>query len=313
MKQFPVIYNQNDYIDLLGNSTVNTIKSSGCFLTSGAIKLGYYGITITPPDLNKLLIQKGLYSNSDLLSDNWISSVYPEVKYLKTFDYEPIPTDLQNIASLLSDPAITLTIRINLGGGNLHFVEAVNCDGTTLHIANPISGMVEDFSQRYGNPVTANLHVLVYTGVVPQPVAPITPSPLATNFNNAITKSNNFDKVCDFLGISQQARVTTTSGQDVVTLIQQLQLSLHNEEEYAHKLELQVAGLTNTKPIGTVTATPPPTGAVFAGGLPPVSGTTPPVVPDSISKASGLPVQSKPNVKNSQQNLFSRIIHILFA
>ncbi len=253
MKNYPTLYKQGDYSDFLGSSTVVTIAQGGCFLVAGAMKLAYYGINITPPDLNKLLIQKSLYLDGDLLADNWMSQAYNQLNYKSTYNYESIPTDLNSIQTLLADPATTLTLRINLGNGNLHFVEAISCDGITLHIANPWTGEIEDFTKNYGNPITAMLHVIVYTGPIPQLVVTqptTTPSsPLAQTFANAVTKSKNFDTVAQFFGMSNDTAITTTAGQTVVNQIKALQGQVKESQQTINDLQDKIVTLSKAQPV----------------------------------------------------------------
>lgn len=308
-KTYPVIFNQNNYQDILGfpknNENITnteTIAEGGCFDSSLAMKASYYGIQVDPPSLNQLFVKNSVYIEvsggaKDLLPDNALSLVYPQVKYIKTLDYEPIPTDLGTIKGLLADLATTITLRINLGSGNYHFVEAVdaNPDAKTLHIANPLTGVIEDFSQRYGNPVTANLHAIVYIGPIPVPVPPVVianapttnPSQLATTFGQAITKANNFNTVADFFGLTADQRVTTTAGQLVVDQVKQLQVSLQQAQD-------QIEAFTHPGPV-VVAITPPvavgtPT---FSNGTPAVAsgGNIPvptPIVPTTTAQGSDI-------------------------
>lgn len=295
MKNYPVHYSQNDpqWANIpLGTSKTVTIGSGGCFVTSLASKANYYGITVDPAMLNTLFTNKPIYINGDLLPDNALAQAYQQVIYLKTIDYEPIPTDLGTIANLLSDNATTLTARINLGNGNYHFVEIVNCDGTTLHILNALNGQIEDFTKNYGNPVTAKLHVLVYTGTVPQPVVAqpqqqsVAPSTaIAIAYGNAITKSKNFDTVAQFLGMSNDTAVTTTAGQQVVNMISDLQKQL--EEDNTHINELQ----TKLEKLSTATQIAPTVVSIPSASPNQANPTTPTEVPSNTADLTATVVQ----------------------
>lgn len=290
-KIYPVLYNQNDYPNVpLGNSLTETIAAGGCFDCSFAMKACYYGHQIDPVALNQKFNELGIYVspdgspvNRDLLGDNALEKVFADIKYVKTFDYEPIPTDLGNIFNLLSDPTITVTLRINLGNGNLHFVEAVSADPTakTLHIANPLSGKIEDFQQHYGDPITAKLHAIIYSG--PPPQAPASPadqgsSPLAVSFRQAITKSTNFDVVCKYLGISNDQAVQVGCGQQVVDrfiYLQQEIESLHKLLDEAQKPATQAMVLPNTTQASSII--PPANSPTLSQGSTPV--VIPPITP----------------------------------
>lgn len=242
-KQYPQIYKQGDYPQRLGtNKSLVTIAQSGCFVSSFAMKACFYGHQINPVQLNDLLVQSQIFVQENLLPDYALARIYSDINYIKTLDYEPIPTDLNTIKNFLDNPNTTITIRINLGNGNLHFVEAIACDGHSLHIANPLTGRIEDFTQRYGDPIKANLHVLVYTGPVKQalPVPPPVPPAsqptdgVAQRFNQAIAKSGNFDKVCQYLGVTNDQAIQPGSGADLV--IKRFEL-LQEELDNIHKVQ----------------------------------------------------------------------------
>jgi hypothetical protein len=295
-KNYPTLYNQQNYSkipdDLLGFSLTETIAMGGCFVTSFAMKACFYGVSVDPPSLNQLFKNKNIYisvsgGDKDLLGDNALSLVYSQMSYLKTIDYEPIPTDLSNIQALLTDPATTLTLRINLGSGNYHFVEAVSCDGSTLHIANPLTGAIEDFAKNYGNPITARLHVLIYVGpvvaTISPPAASQTPSALATSFNNAITMANNFKTLAVGLGITPEAQVTTTCGQQILDMVNLLEANLKQAQEQNAELQTTIHDLQVATPTpATISAQVPS----FTNGSQAISSTpTIPVVVNGSTTA----------------------------
>lgn len=304
-KQYPQLYKQGDFPQRLGtDKSMVTIAQSGCFVTSFAMKATFYGHPINPVQLNDLLVQAQVFQDANLLPDNALAQIYKDIFYIKTLDYEPIPTDLENIRQLLTAPTVTVTIRINLGHGNLHFVEAVACDGHTLHIANPLSGHVEDFSQFYGDPVKANLHVLVYNGPAiqaPQPTAQPQPEStgVAQRFNQAIAKSGNFDTVCQYFGISNdQAIQPGTGAQLVIDRIKQLQ----EQVEQLQKAPATVVSVPANQQVSVTTTAVPavPSNDTANGNTPPVNGnpmTTTPVFKDGTtaigsSAATAVPTPS---------------------
>jgi hypothetical protein len=328
MKDYPTLYNQNNYgATDLGNSTVDTIQSGGCFDCCYAMKACYYGHQIDPTGLNKLFIDKGVYTNAtghpdkDLLTDYALTQIYPDVKYLKTLDYEPIATDLGTLQNLLADPATTVTLRINFGSGNYHFVEAVACDGVVVHIANPISGKIEDFSQRYGNPVTAKLHFIVYTG----PVRPATisqtdtgaasPSPLALRFTQAITKSGNFDVVAQHFGLSNDQATQIGAGQQIVEKIAFLEKEVEDQQatigELQRKLTTPAASIPVVAPVAPIQAADTiPSSPTFASGKSAVSGGLQPVAPEVPAATDTLVNQA---LSLSVGSYLLRLFKILFV
>ncbi len=286
----PVIYNQNDYgaVDL-GTSSIETIQAGGCLDCSFAMLASFFGHQENPVQMNQLFIDKGVYVETDLLPDNALTQIFPDIKYVNTLNYEPVPTDLNTIKTLLDDPTKGLILRINFGNSNYHFVFVVACDGTTLHIANPLSGVIEDFSQRYGNPITANLHVLVYTGPVPTPPSPTPPdpavnaasgvnptqTPLAQRFNQAITKSNNFDTVAQFFGLSNDQAIQAGAGQQVIDKIKYLQ----SEIEILQKQLDEAKAVPKYIVSGGVLTNFPPKPPVFADGTSPIASGAAQTVP----------------------------------
>lgn len=304
-KQYPVLFNQNNFTQMLGDSKTETIAAGGCFDSSLAMKANYYGHQTDPIQLNQLLTQQGVYVNisgnpapaadADLLPDNALAKVYADVHYLQTLNYEPVPTDLGAIQTFLQDPAKTVTIRINLGLGNYHFVEAIAADPATktLRIANPWTGQIEDFSKNYGNPVVANLHAIVYSGPTPVVVIPPTQAgatPLANSFNQAINKSRNFDTVAQSINMPNDQAVQLTAGPIVVTLIQTLQKAVKDKD--AQILDLQ----TKLNNAATTPISPTPVVAPTTPVVPTVPPITPkPATPPSPAFSDGsTPVSSTP-------------------
>jgi hypothetical protein len=183
------LFGQRDYPGFkLGTSTIDTIASAGCFLTSLAMKASYYGHTITPPDLNNEFISRNLYhpldlkitdKNLELLSGDELSKVFADCQYVNVYDYTNIPTDLNLLKTLLADLGNTVTIEIdfdhNLSNGiQTHFVEAQSYDGTTLMIYDPWFKSVDNFTKNYGTDLSKTiLKFIVYHGT---PVTPANPN-----------------------------------------------------------------------------------------------------------------------------------------
>jgi hypothetical protein len=199
MRQYPVIYNQRDSLwasHPVGDGVDGaTIALYGCFITAWASKAGYYGHPITPPSLNDRFVQQHLFFEGDLVSsDADLQTVFPDIRYLQTDHYEKIPADLGQLKRLSDDPTITVTLEIDLGAGNTHFVELHWCDGTTVQIYNPYYGSDEDFRLHYGDPAGNILKYVVYQGT---PVTASVPVPSET-FDRLVHNSTQWDGCCDY-------------------------------------------------------------------------------------------------------------------
>jgi hypothetical protein len=157
MRTYPVIYSQRDNQwaqDQLGSVSGATIGAYGCYLTCFAMKAGYYGHTVTPPALNDIFAQKGIYVQGDLLTDDALSKVFPDIAYQQTYDFATVAANLTLLQHLASDEATTITLELdfdhNLTDGiQTHFVELAEYDGSTFKIFDPWYGTLDDFSLHY--------------------------------------------------------------------------------------------------------------------------------------------------------------------
>lgn len=166
MKTLPKVFNQRDpqwEYTPLGTATVD-IGQDGCYDTSMADCACYFGKVTDPLQLNKAFTDNKVYENTDLLPDNALSDIYPDIVYQETDHYETTPADLNKLKDLVADSTLFVIVCIDMGSGNVHFTPVVDCDGTTVTIANPWDGQIENFSNSYGDPAKNILKFVVYKG-----------------------------------------------------------------------------------------------------------------------------------------------------
>lgn len=167
---------------------------------------GYYGHTITPKELNDLFNQKGIYSQGDLLTDDALTKVFPDIAYQESYDYAKVPANLNQLKALAADDATTIILELDFDhdlsdGIQRHFVCVHSYDGTTLQIYDPWWGTDADFSLHYGDdPATTILKFVVYHGT---PVAPPVSVDSAT-FTKLVHNSTQYDAVCAYFNLPQQ-------------------------------------------------------------------------------------------------------------
>ena len=188
MRVFPNLYTQTDprwATDKLGTGgDTNEIGGDGCFLTSLAIKAGYYGHVITPDVLDNAF--RSLNLSTDPMGNDNLAHQFQDVRYVATYDYSGGAPDLALLKQLSDDDTMSVTIRIgyqNPGWGN-HFMELQSYDGKTLLLADPMAnsmvngvkapqGVIIEFYKKYTGALAAAIQeYIVYSGK-PAPV-PVT-------------------------------------------------------------------------------------------------------------------------------------------
>jgi hypothetical protein len=188
MRTIPKIFSQRDSqwaSQRLGTVNGTTIGSDGCYVTSFATVASYYGKDITPAKLDDWFTNGHVYYNTagnhndpaNLCSDDMLQVVFGDILYQKTYNYANSPADLNLLKSLLADPSLSVILEVDFNhspndGIQTHFLVAVDCDGTSVKVADPWSlpgGQVEDFSKNYGsNPAQTILKYVVYKGNPPK-------------------------------------------------------------------------------------------------------------------------------------------------
>ena len=167
MKVLPKVFNQQDpaWGDItLGTASGVTIQNDGCYVTSDTDGAVYFGKDTDPARLNQAYTQAGVFVNQDLLPDDALARVYPDITLQEVDNYQTIPADLNKLKDLVADPTLFIIVEIDLGSGNTHFTPVVDCDGTTVTIANPWDGTIENFTKDYGDPAKNILKFVVYKG-----------------------------------------------------------------------------------------------------------------------------------------------------
>ena len=242
MKVYPTIYSQQDprwANKELGSQAGATIGQLGCYDTSFAMKACYYGKQTDPASLDDAFTAGNVFVNADLLTDDALNKIYGDIQYVESDHYETIPADLQKLKGYAQDNTITVTLCIAVGSG-YHFVELVDCDGTTVTIANPWTGKIENFTSLYGSPTTNILRFIVYKGPAPVPMMQVPQS----TYTNLVTKASNFDAVATALKIDP---LDTQGGVKAVTTINTLKTDDSTKDTTIANLNSQISQLTSDK------------------------------------------------------------------
>lgn len=200
MRTLPKVFNQNDpqwEFKPLGDGTAD-LGNDGCLDSSFADAAAYFGKDTDPLRLDQAFQSAGIFVQGDLLTDDALQKLYPDIIYQGSDHYESIPADLGKLQSYLNDPSLFVIICIDMGNGNVHFAAVVDTDGQAkVTIANPWNGLVQDFSTLYGDPKKNILKLIVYKGTPPtasQPdcLVPNTPEWQAT-YAQLVSKATSFD------------------------------------------------------------------------------------------------------------------------
>lgn len=163
-RQLPIVFGQTDYLQQLG-TTGGSIKDYGCYVTTMATLARACGKETDPVELNKLYIQKGLYKDGSLMYDNNLTQVFSDIVYQQTINFTPEkPFDIEQLRELMKDPSTWVIIKIAVPAPyNTHFVLCAGVNGV-IHIADPMTKHIDDFSTRYGDPKQTILKLVIYKG-----------------------------------------------------------------------------------------------------------------------------------------------------
>jgi hypothetical protein len=167
----PIVFGQQDYYQRLGTVDGTTIRSHGCYVTTFATLAKACGKDTDPVQLNSLFTMNKLYASGNLMYDNNLTKVFPDIVYQKTYEFTG-NADITLLKELMSDPTNWVILKIKIPPPLLtHFVLCTGVNGT-IQIADPMTKKVEDFAVRYGNPEQNILKYVVYKGtpVVPEQV-----------------------------------------------------------------------------------------------------------------------------------------------
>lgn len=173
-RQLPIIFGQTDYLQQLG-TTGGTIANFGCYLTTFATLARACGKETDPIELNKMLINNDLYYEGNLMFDNNLTKIFPDIVYQQTIDFNGNTTangkqvtgsgfDINQLRELLKDPAMWVILKIKVPAPALtHFALVTGVNGV-IKIADPLTKRVHDFSERYGDPAASIMKLVVYKG-----------------------------------------------------------------------------------------------------------------------------------------------------
>lgn len=148
----------------LGACKGTTIGKAGCLLTCMAQLLTNHKLTITPAQLNKLLVLTKGYVNECLIPDIAPQKLFPDyVKYLgRTEPRQPV-----DLSALHREPGEEIILKVDYNhnpkdGTQRHFIILKAAEGDRVLIADPIGGRVGDFRSWYGDPRQNILAVIKY-------------------------------------------------------------------------------------------------------------------------------------------------------
>lgn len=131
---------------------------------------GYFHHEITPNALDDIFTNKKYYVSGNLLTDDALTKVFPEISYQKTYSYKDIPADLNLLKQLAQDDTLAIVLCIDFDhdpndGIQTHFVCVHSYEGNNLKIYDPWYGTDDDFSLHYGNnPALTIQKFIVYKG-----------------------------------------------------------------------------------------------------------------------------------------------------
>lgn len=323
MRTYPIIFSQGDprwANTQLGTAKGATIGLYGCLVTCWEMKANYYGHKITPPQLNSILVQKGLYVKDDLISsDQDLPIVFPDITYVNTYDFTNVLADLELLKQLSLDDTLTVTLMLDFDhnpadGIQTHFVELKSYDGISLIIYDPWDGTEKDFSQSYGNnPALTIQKFAVYKGVPANPSVVVDQDTIPIgkkDFENLRTKSSNFDDVSAAFGLKSDAELDPIAGKKLAEVYKTLIIENENL-----KKELQIAASKPTQPLTGPTSSPSTQTDGQLPLTPMIDGTTTstvfPKVPETPKAPGSLTGQSKTGQKNIPSSLIGKIIFLL--
>jgi len=156
----------------LGTSTVTTIGSHGCLLTSVSMVCCYHGKDTDPLRLNDDLVRvKGFYQGN-LLVYGSVTDIYPEitVDWARFIDCAEVPAPLDTIYKTLDEGLVPI-LKVDsspASGLQEHWVIAIGYDDTTkeLIVFDPWDKAEYFFTAKYGDPKTKIYRIVVYKGPI---------------------------------------------------------------------------------------------------------------------------------------------------
>jgi hypothetical protein len=189
--------------DKVGSSS-NTLGQIGCLIASSAMLCAFYKKDTDPKRFNIDCTDKKLYSqdsnkNIDVLANDAISVLYPDITYDKRVDcvYTPAPLGDIDIYLAAGKPVIVGISFDPANVGNItgpnHFLLIIgkNDDGSYA-IRDPwYAEDPQSFDKYYTTPAKDILEVLFYSG--PKVAQPIMVSVEDSEFRELVTKSSKYD------------------------------------------------------------------------------------------------------------------------
>lgn len=169
-----VLFSQRDEKwrnDRLGTSA-STIGGYGCLITCAASLLCYFGNSIDPGRLNKLLTEKGLYYNGNLFQWDSLDDLFNvKIDWTNFIDCATVPAPLDKIDALLAEkrPVIVkVDFDTNDDDIDQHWVMIFGKRGNDYIILDPWDGKEKTFRGTYGDPLKYIFRIASWRGVVPE-------------------------------------------------------------------------------------------------------------------------------------------------
>jgi hypothetical protein len=154
----------------LGNSSVATIKTDGCLLTSVCGVCNYYGKEITPDFLNAQLKTKNGFVNGANLVYGAVTEIFPDitVDWGNFIDCSTTDAPLDKIdAILFSKRPVIVKVDYDTNTTKIdqHWITIIGKTEDGSYICNdPLDGTEIFFQSRYGDPKRYIFKIVTYSG-----------------------------------------------------------------------------------------------------------------------------------------------------
>jgi hypothetical protein len=140
----------------LGTSLTDTIGSSGCVISSVAMLLGYYGVKVSPAQINSWLTANAGYVGDDNFLWNEVDPLGSgRVSFIGWYGAD---LDVVNAQLSIGQPVIA-EVSLN---GNQHFLLLTGFSATGYWMNDPWFGDHANFSDRYGDPSTGIVSIRTF-------------------------------------------------------------------------------------------------------------------------------------------------------
>jgi uncharacterized coiled-coil protein SlyX len=172
--KLPKYFNQTEYKDKLGTSTVYTIASHGCLISCVSAVCAYHGKDTDPARLNQELKRVKGYQDACNLIYAKVTEIYPDINFdwdiWERGECSSTPAPLSLIDEILESkrvPIIKVDYNPTTSKVDQHWVCIIGKDeaGSYL-IYDPIDGTEQYFQARYGDPSRYIFRIICYSGKI---------------------------------------------------------------------------------------------------------------------------------------------------